>query len=312
MEPSVRTTDRIDPHAGSSGNEPAGRAELVRLAQEFEAVLMNEMLSGWRQALVAEGDDGGDESGMIADLVGTEFGRALSRTGGFGIADVVIRALHRQYEGADGSGHAAEGRSSAQGVFSPPKPENAIAPLGDPVGFSSLAPNAPVRERADRASLPVSGLVSSPYGWRADPIDGRPRFHAGADLRMAYGQEVATVAPGRVIFAGDQGGYGLTVVVDHGHGLETRYAHLASVAVRVGENVGGGSVIARSGNSGRSTGPHLHVELLQNGRPIDPSGVIAALAAALKKGEATADSLAYQSVSAGPATGRAERTRSRS
>jgi murein DD-endopeptidase MepM/ murein hydrolase activator NlpD len=116
-----------------------------------------------------------------------------------------------------------------------------------------------------------AGAVTSPYGWRTDPINGQARFHAGADIRSAYGQEVRAAAAGRVAFAGEKGAYGETLVIDHGNGVETRYAHLSGYAVREGDLVDAGQLVARSGNSGRSTGPHLHFEVLKGGRAVDPS-----------------------------------------
>ena len=142
--------------------------------------------------------------------------------------------------------------------------------------LSAPAAPAPTPAPATEAATPVtapSGRVSSAYGWRADPLNGHARFHKGTDIALAYGHEVQAAASGRVAFAGEQPGYGMTVVIDHGAGLETRYAHLSGYSVRVGDSVGSGQVVARSGNSGRSTGPHLHFEVLQGGRAVDPKSM---------------------------------------
>jgi murein DD-endopeptidase MepM/ murein hydrolase activator NlpD len=121
-------------------------------------------------------------------------------------------------------------------------------------------------------AVPVlpEGRVSSGYGWRTDPFNGHARFHSGTDVKMAYGKDVLSAAEGRVSFVGDQPGYGLTVRIDHGNGLETRYAHLSESSLHQGDAVKSGQVIARSGNSGRSTGPHLHFEVLENGKAVNP------------------------------------------
>lgn len=232
-------------HAGiATGRDPqAERAQLKALAQEFEAMLMNEMLSGWRRSLMSDDDDnaagfmqGG--LGTMTDLVSTELGRALSGSGGLGIAVELLRAFDRQV--------ASEA----------PATPHAEAPL------AAAGPKA--------ASAPIS----SGFGWRSDPFTGKSTFHAGVDVRMAYGQSVTSMAAGQVSFAGEQGGYGLTVVVDHSDGLQTRYAHLSSIDVQTGDTVGRGQQLARSGSSGRSTGPHVHVELLRQGRPVDPTGLL--------------------------------------
>jgi murein DD-endopeptidase MepM/ murein hydrolase activator NlpD len=126
-----------------------------------------------------------------------------------------------------------------------------------------------------------------------DPFTGQPRFHRGVDLRAAYGSQVTSVAPGRVVWAGDQKGYGTTVVVEHGDGWCTRYAHLSTLAVKAGDVVSAGQEIGRAGSSGRSTGPHLHFEVTLRGEPVDPERFLPALDGAqvpLKKSGEVADS----------------------
>jgi murein DD-endopeptidase MepM/ murein hydrolase activator NlpD len=97
-------------------------------------------------------------------------------------------------------------------------------------------------------------------------------------------------AGGRVVFAGEQGGYGQSVVVEHAPGLQTRYAHLSAISVRPGDQVPAGSQVGRVGQSGRATGPHLHFEVLEQGRRVDPATGAARLAAALKVQRPVADS----------------------
>jgi len=94
--------------------------------------------------------------------------------------------------------------------------------------------------------------------------------HTGIDLRAAWGEPVAAAAAGRVIFAGPYGGYGNAVIIDHGGGMSTLYAHLSSIAVGYGETVTAGQTIGRVGSTGLSTGPHLHFEVRIDGQPVDP------------------------------------------
>ena len=115
------------------------------------------------------------------------------------------------------------------------------------------------------------GPVSSAFGWRRDRLTGQGRFHKGVDIKAAYGQQVPSVAPGRVVSAGSEGSYGLSVVVEHDSGIRTRYAHLSELAVRPGEAVTRGQDLGRVGSTGRSTGPHLHFEVLEGGRRVDPA-----------------------------------------
>lgn len=126
-------------------------------------------------------------------------------------------------------------------------------------------------------SVPVAGGVNSPFGLREDPIDGHERHHAGVDLGAPMGAEVAAAGGGVVVEAGARGGYGNMVVIDHGNGLETRYAHLSEVSVKEGERITGGARVGSVGETGRATGPHLHFEVRRDGRPVDPKDEILGL-----------------------------------
>lgn len=116
--------------------------------------------------------------------------------------------------------------------------------------------------------------ITSPFGTRSHPVSGRTREHHGVDLRVNIGDAVMSTAIGRVSFSGIKGGYGYTVVIDHMFGFQTLYAHLDKLHVKAGEIVGKGKVIADGGNSGVSTGPHLHYEIRYNNVPIDPQNFI--------------------------------------
>lgn len=96
------------------------------------------------------------------------------------------------------------------------------------------------------------------------------QFHKGLDIAVAYGSDVRSAAKGTVIFAGQKGGYGNCVIISHGNGLATLYGHLSQILVRANDVVNSGTVIAKSGNTGRSTGPHLHYEVHRNNTPVNP------------------------------------------
>lgn len=119
--------------------------------------------------------------------------------------------------------------------------------------------------------MPVKkGYVSSPFGKRRDPFTGRRRQHSGVDFAGPRGTSIFSVAGGVVSFSGRKGGYGLVLEVDHGDGLISRYAHLNKFLVSEGEVVEKGEKIARMGSTGRSTGPHLHLEIMKDGERINP------------------------------------------
>lgn len=116
--------------------------------------------------------------------------------------------------------------------------------------------------------------ITSSYGFRNHPISGGVKDHKGIDLRLNIGDDVVSTAMGEVVFAGEKGGYGNTVIIEHMYGFKTLFAHLDKIYVRQGEIVGKGKVIAAGGNSGNSTGPHLHYEILYNNTHVEPENFI--------------------------------------
>jgi murein DD-endopeptidase MepM/ murein hydrolase activator NlpD len=117
---------------------------------------------------------------------------------------------------------------------------------------------------------PIRGTVNSEFGRRASPWTGAPEFHGGMDIGAAPGTPVRAPAPGVVAAAGLGGEYGYHVILDHGNGIRSLYGHLQRIAVRPGQAVERGQVLALSGNTGRSSGPHLHYEILVRGQPVNP------------------------------------------
>ena len=126
------------------------------------------------------------------------------------------------------------------------------------------------------AGRPITwGWMSSPYGQRVDPINGKLGWHAGVDFAGRDGSDVIAVASGVVTFAGHRSGYGKLVEINHGDGFSTRYAHHKAITVAVGDVVKKGSVVGTMGATGRATGPHVHFEVLKNGRHVDPAKYVA-------------------------------------
>ncbi len=117
---------------------------------------------------------------------------------------------------------------------------------------------------------PVRGWVTSSFGMRISPFTGRSQFHHGLDISTRSGSKIRAPADGVVTFVGRSGGYGNILVINHGYGLVSRYGHLRSFAVKIGQKVKRNQVIAHVGNSGRSTGPHLHYEVMLAGVPTNP------------------------------------------
>ncbi len=261
--PNVQATSATAP--GSSAKD-AERLQLITLVQQFEGMLLTEMLRDVRAGDEEEEASFGLGGSQMNDMMQSEFGAALSRAGGLGMGDMLAKALARQQDG--GAPEVTPARLTA-----PTRLTAAVSPAAAAMlekATAGAADGGLTPAAAPGLTLPAAA-VTSEFGWRSDPLNGQLKFHKGTDLRLAYGTEVRAAAPGVVVAAGDRPGYGLTVVVDHGQGRETRYAHLSAVDVAPGDPVGGGQLIARSGNSGRTTGAHLHFEAREYGRPVDPA-----------------------------------------
>ena len=127
-----------------------------------------------------------------------------------------------------------------------------------------------IRANAAPNLWPVEGQVTGSFGERIDPFNGEGAFHSGVDIGSNYGHPVIAPANGVVTYADFQGGYGKMIMLDHGHGISTRYGHLSGYAVATGQHVNRGDVIGYVGLSGRSTGPHLHYEVRINDTPVNP------------------------------------------
>jgi murein DD-endopeptidase MepM/ murein hydrolase activator NlpD len=136
------------------------------------------------------------------------------------------------------------------------------AVIDDAADPSGAAPGALIR--------PVPGAISSGFGPRVHPIYGTVKMHNGVDMNAGYGEPIRAAAAGTVIFSGVKGGYGNTVMIDHGGGMVTLYAHQSTLAVSVGSRVDGGLTIGYVGSTGTSTAPHLHFEVRIDGSPVDP------------------------------------------
>lgn len=178
-------------------------------------------------------------------------------------------------------------------VAAQPVPEGIGGPYvpvsGDPAALARLGETLTRLDRLERvlmavpSTLPATPVaLSSPFGIRSDPFNGGAAMHTGLDIRGAYGQPIYASAAGRIVRVGPWSGYGNVVVIDHGHGIETRYGHLSGFTVRPGAIVKAGDQIARMGSTGRSTGNHLHFEVRINGRAVNPRPYLEASADVLE------------------------------
>ena len=254
------------------------------------AVAGEELVQQWQQRLVAQREE-------LDDL--RERSAAESQAVGRQLAAMQARLMRMEALGA----RVTEVADLEEGEFSFDEP----APVGgpttateSPLGWSDLQANLEglsmqlrareselevleslLRNREYRqdtvvAGRPVNwGWMSSGFGKRVDPFSGQMAWHAGVDFAGREGSDVVAVASGVVTYADQRYGYGLMVEINHGDGYVTRYGHHESVAVQLGDIVKKGQVIGNMGSSGRSTGPHVHFEVLKNGRHVDPKDYVA-------------------------------------
>lgn len=196
---------------------------------------------------------------------------------------VLARAAHSKRNAI-----IAAARESGLPIRSETTPLDAVGgpfvPIGDisadesfETGIETLqtALDALERTKSEVTAFPIAHpapgqRITSGFGPRRDPILGRSAFHAGMDFRAPTGTPIRAPASGKIVRAGRNGGYGKMVEIDHGNGLKTRFAHLSRIQVRVGEEVSAGQRIGASGNTGRSTGPHLHYEVRKDGQAVNP------------------------------------------
>jgi murein DD-endopeptidase MepM/ murein hydrolase activator NlpD len=250
------------PAAADPGAGPGLRAA----AEAFESLFIESLIARMSRAQL--------EGGFFGDGPGTElydglFMRHLAEHLAAGSPLGIARLLEEQWSRqGDGAAQAADALA-AVGALRARESYEAVAGLGTPPAPG----HAPAPSDAPAVVPPRAGVepISRGYGWGADPIDGRRRFHRGVDLPAPTGTPVLALADGQVQQVERGRGYGLQVVVEHANGWTTRYAHLSAADVRPGDRVIRGHRLGRVGSSGRSTGPHLHFEAARGGRPADPA-----------------------------------------
>ncbi len=277
---------------GSFGNLEAlkGRKdpEAVRAAaQEMEALFAYELIKAMRQTVKTEDD------GLGADTYATFFDLEIARLfaeQGLGLKEILLKGLERNAGRTQES--RVNGKELSTPVGNPPATpfvqrskahtsEAQIVPgitdmptpgsWSHPSRTSSMDPDP---SNID-PQMPVEGVVSSAFGMRRHPLRGDRRFHHGIDIAAPEGSPIYPLRGGKVVFSGERAGYGNTVVIDHGDGMTSTYAHNRRNFVAAGDTVDGYGPIAEVGSTGLSTGPHLHFEIAMEGKKVNPLDVVA-------------------------------------
>ncbi len=249
--PLMRAGEQFERTARAHGSDEAG---LRQAAREFESLFVSYLLKVMRET-IGQSDEPGSGFGrqIYTELFDQELARGMAQRSALGIADLVVRHL------------ASERAAPAE-----PEAGTDTRPAGVPDPSSNvIEPDIP------DFRLPVQAPVSSGFGLRRDPFNHRLKVHRGIDIAAPAGTEVQAALGGEVVSARYERGYGNTVVIRHSDGLQTRYAHLDTLTVKEGEVVPPLHVLGAVGNTGRSTGPHLHFEVIRNGARIDPEQALA-------------------------------------
>jgi murein DD-endopeptidase MepM/ murein hydrolase activator NlpD len=246
--------------AAQNSQSDKQKSELKKAAQEFESVFISHMLKVMRETIEESGlTEGGFGKSIYTELFDQEVALNMARHGALGISDLLYR-------------HLSETTPSDEKTPGKVPSDDSVPRQSNPSQASpvnEISSNKAEHEISD-VQIPILAPVSSAFGMRKDPFSSKTKFHKGVDLAAPEGMSVPAALPGKVISAGYESGYGNTVLIQHGNGLQTRYGHLGSINVKKGDVVASESVLGTVGNTGRSTGPHLHFEVIHMGKPVDP------------------------------------------
>lgn len=251
---------------------------LRAVAREMESLFAYEMVKAMRAT--AAGATSG--KGLGSDVYGSMFDMELARvlaSRGLGLHEILLRGIG----GGNPAGSDVKGLTRGETANAP---ESSGDLHGKTPDDREIAPPPPAVENVPSAPPPPDsgfpirdgGRVSSGFGFRKDPFTGGIAFHRGMDIAAAAGTAVYPVRGGKVTFSGHQKGYGNVVIVDHGDGFVTKYGHNRANLADRGSLVGPDTVIAEVGDTGRSTGHHLHFEVSYEGKIVRPETVLAGIA----------------------------------
>jgi len=253
------STQDISGYSHRNIEEYRGRNDpeaIKAVAKEMEALFAYELIKEMRKTINEE-TSGGLGKDTYMSMFDMELARLMSERG-LGLQDMLLKGLKGDFDKSEVRGQES-GYLSPQGIEQKVNKSDNRLPTLEPRPFS----------------FPVNGVISSNFGMRIHPIYGDIRFHYGIDIAAPVGTDIYPIKNGMVVFSGEQAGYGNVVIIDHGNGLTSKYAHNKVNLVEEGDQVDTQTVIARVGHTGNSTGPHLHLEISEKGEYIDPVRLLA-------------------------------------
>ncbi|MBF0541189.1 MAG: peptidoglycan DD-metalloendopeptidase family protein [Nitrospirae bacterium] len=259
----------------SAGSPNMKSQKIDNVSKDMESLFLHQMIKSMRQASGSSGDKGFGAS-TYSDMFDMELANIMSERG-IGVNDVVSEQLNRQGENSDSNDMQNKSYNIpvSQSIKSRVRASYKTASGSYDTAKIIKDLDRSISESIDkaqpmRAGMPVKGKISSEYGMRIHPISGELKFHHGMDIAAKIGTPIHPVKAGEVIFSGEQHGYGNVVIIKHEDGYITKYAHCEKNLVSKGDMVDVNTVIGKVGESGESTGPHLHFEVAHNGKSINP------------------------------------------
>lgn len=299
-----RSTADLNAKLKAQSSSP-DEAAVKRVAAEFESLFLSQITSAINPSPDDEEADlfGSSATQMYRQMMSEQLANTMAKNGGIGIAEKICGQLEaksgvagatkltpamdaaREIRGGATTSSADALSAAASGV--PSKKSADEAKVAGKPSRDAKTPSVTGREQSRHHNhtrhpenstslrMPVNGTLTSKFGSRRDPIHGDQRNHRGIDIAAPRGTPIEAAATGTVVFAGRQGGYGKTVIIELPDGRQTRYAHAEKLLVHAGDEVKTGQVIATVGSTGRATGPHVHFEVTENGRAVNPLQVLA-------------------------------------
>ena len=223
--------------------------------EQFEGYLIQMLVREMRKTIPKGGIFDSQAMNIFMDLFDQTIAEEIAQGGGLGFAEALEKSMGGNVDNKKFSDMLQKYNTTL-----PHSEKPDLRPIG-----------GGQNHRTKENGIPVEGYLTSKYGMRLSPITkDKHTMHKGIDIGAKTGTPIHAVRGGTVRVAGDRGGYGNVVIIDHGKGLSTTYAHCNSLNVKTGQKVSANDVIATVGSTGNSTGPHLHFEVRQNGKAIDP------------------------------------------
>jgi murein DD-endopeptidase MepM/ murein hydrolase activator NlpD len=246
--------------------ELSGKARLDQLrnaTQEFEALFLSYMLKVMRSTVESEKEESASPGkNVYIEMFDNEIALNISRERSLGIGEM----MYRQLKAESNRSREPESNSRSKRIEADPPPLPAVSSSHKPELPLQMSPGSP----DEPFVVPIEGELTSAYGLRRHPLTQETSFHRGLDIAAPTGTAFRAAQSGTVVFSGFLGRYGNTIILEHADGYRTLYAHAAKLLVSQGERVGAEQDIGIIGNTGRSTGTHLHFELQKGGEKADP------------------------------------------